>query len=130
MALVDSRVGVGTLTIGTNGWEEQITNVKLVPDVESEDPEPTLADVDPLPVESTSWTLEGEAIQDWADSDGFVRFCFANSGAEVPFSFVPNTADGVEFTGTCKVRAIEIGGDAKVRNKSSFEFPVSGLTVL
>jgi hypothetical protein len=130
MALIDSRLGRGTLTLGTGGgYEAQITNVRLVPEVDSSDPEPTLDNIDPTPDETTTWKLAGDAIQDWQDADGFVRFCLANAGADVPFVWTPSTTLGTTFSGTCKVRAVEIGGDVKVRNKSAFEFAVSGLSV-
>jgi hypothetical protein len=73
--------------------------------------------------------LVGDVIQDWQDVDGFVRYCFANAGAEVPFVWTPSTNLGTTFTGVCKIRPVEVGGDVKVRNKSSFEFPVAQLVV-
>jgi hypothetical protein len=129
MPLIDSRLGRGTLTIGSNGYEAQVTAVTLKPETKSDDPEPTLDNIDPTPDETVSWTLVGDVIQDWQDVDGFVRYCFANAGAEVPFVWTPSTNLGTTFTGVCKIRPVEVGGDVKIRNKSSFEFPVAQLVV-
>jgi hypothetical protein len=126
MALTDSRLGVGTLTIGTADYGAQITNVQLVPDKSSEDGTPTLADPTPLPLETESWALEGEAIQDFELAAGFVNWCFDNAGTEAPFVFTPTTGKGQSWSGTVLVSSIPIGGDAGVQITAPFSFPVKG----
>jgi hypothetical protein len=71
MAFVDSRLGPGTLTIGTPGTEHstQISALALTPAVDETDGTPTLA----LPTRrpsSTKWTLDGSAINDLLPSPG------------------------------------------------------------
>lgn len=125
-APVDSRLGPGTLTLGATDYGAQASNVRLVPDHNEEDGTPTLGDPTPAPDITTSWTLSGAAIQDWEEPLGFVEFCRDNNNTNVTFSWVPNSGAGVTFSGTCKVKAIEIGGDVSVQNSSDFEFPVVG----
>lgn len=129
MPATDSRQGPGTLSLGTlTGAGCQMSNVRLVPSQDEEDGTPTLCDPDPAPQVSESWALEGTAIQDWEDSAGFVEFCRTNSGNTVTFEWVPNTTltPAVTFSGSCQVRAVEIGGDVGSQNTTDFSFPVVG----
>jgi len=122
----DSRLGVGTLLIGSTDYGAQIANVVLTPTVDSTDGTPTLANPEPLPEEKESWALEGSAIQDFALVSGFVNYCFDNAGAVVAFEFTPVTDDGLKYTGTCRVWSIPIGGDAGVQITADFSFAVEG----
>jgi hypothetical protein len=126
--LHDSRLGIGTLEIGTPSvdYGAQITGVTLVPSVDSSDGTPTLADPTPLPEQVESWALEGSAISDHDLAAGFVNYCFDHSGSEVEFVFTPKTGSGQKWTGTCLVTAIPIGGDAGVQITADFSFAVKG----
>lgn len=124
MALVDSRLGPGTLTLGTTEYGAQASNVRLVPNHTETDGTPTLADPEPAATLKTKWTLQGSAVQDWESPTGFVEYCRDNNGSTVPFDWEPNTAAGVAFTGTCTIKAVEIGGDAGVQLSTDFEFAV------
>lgn len=129
MALVDSRLGPGTLTLGANEFGAQVTNVRLVPTVDEVDGTPTLADPTPDPeTQAAKWALEGTVIQDWEDATGFVDYCRENSGTSVAFTWVPNTGLAMDptFAGTCIVKAIEFGGDVSVQITSDFSFRVVG----
>lgn len=129
MSVVDSRQGPGTLTLGSlTGAGCQMSNVRLVPNHNEEDGTPTLCDPDPAPLLDTDWSLQGTAVQDWESDEttGFVEFCRENNGSNVAFDWTPNTAIGVSYSGTCQVRAVEIGGDIGVQTTSDFEFPVVG----
>lgn len=122
----DSRLGVGTLKIGTTDYGAQISNVVLTPTVDSSDGTPTLAVPEPLPEESESWALEGSAIQDFELATGFVNYCFDNAGSVQPFELTPVTADGTKWAGQCRVWSIPIGGDAGVQITADFSFAVEG----
>jgi hypothetical protein len=129
MTVTDSRQGPGTLVLGTlTGAGCQMGNVRLVPAQEETDGTPTLCDPQPAPEVRTTWTLEGSAVQDWENSDGFVEFCRNNDGTVVPFDWHPNTSllPDVSYSGSCQVRAVEIGGDVGVQNTTDFSFPVVG----
>jgi hypothetical protein len=129
VTVVDSRLGPGTLTLGTlTGAGCQMSNVKLVPEVDEEDGTPTLCDPEPAPLSTTKWALEGSAVQDWQEADGFVEFCRLNDGSTVSFTWNPNTSytPDVAYSGSCQVRAVEIGGDVGVQQTTDFSFPVVG----
>lgn len=126
MAFNDSRLGPGTLTLGSTDFGVQISNVSLVPSHDTSDGTATLGDPTPAQEATTTWSLKGTAIQDWESEAGFVEYCRANNGTSVAFSWVPNTGKTVTYSGTCKVLAIEIGGDVNKQVTSSFEFSVTG----
>lgn len=125
-AFTDSRLGVGTLMIGSTDYGAQIANVVLTPTVDSTDGTPTLGNPEPLPEESETWALEGSAIQDFQLVTGFVNYCFDNAGTLQPFEFTPVTDDGTKWTGQCRVWSIPIGGDAGVQITADFTFSVEG----
>src|SRR5262249_9727759 len=75
MTLIDTRLGPGTLLLGGTERGAQIANVSLEPKQDSSDGTPTLADPDPLPEVTESWTLKGSAIQDFENPDGVVSYC-------------------------------------------------------
>lgn len=129
MSVVDSRLGPGTLSLGTlTGAGCQMSNVRLVPALDETEGTPTLCDPAPPPQITESWTLEGSAVQDWEDAAGFVEFCRINSGQVVTFEWVPSTAvvPVVTFSGSVQVRSVEFGGDVAVQQTSDFSFPVVG----
>jgi hypothetical protein len=125
-ALKDSRLGPGTLTVGGTEYGVQISNVKLTPDVSTEDGTPTLGIPEPSPLSTIAWKLAGSAIQDWEEDAGFVNYCMDNGLAEVPFIWVPLDDATVEYSGTCQILPVEIGGDVAVQQTTDFEFPVIG----
>ena len=66
MPVVDSRLGPGTLVLGTlTSIECQMANVRLEPSADETDGTPTLCEPAPAPQLSTSWVLAGTAIQDF-----------------------------------------------------------------
>lgn len=128
MSVTDSRLGPGTLTIGSTDYGMQASNVRLVPSNDSTDGTPTLGEPNPAPILTTSWELSGTAIQDW-ESDaatGFVEYCRANNNTVVAFEWVPNSGKTVKYTGQCQIQAVEIGGDVNVQITTDFTFPVVG----
>lgn len=126
MPITDSRQGVGVLRLGTVDFAAQISNVRLVPSHNSEDGTKTLGIPNPAPLVSTSYALQGSAIQDWEDTAGFLNYTWQNNNTEVPFTWTPNNAKHVTYTGTCQVLAIEVGGEIDAQTTSDFEFAVVG----
>ena len=126
MPTIDSRLGPGTLTLGTTDFGVQISNVSLVPSHNTTDGTPTLGVPTPAAEATTTWALKGSAIQDWEDVAGFVEYCRANNNVEVAFAWEPNTGKTVSYSGLCKVLAVEIGGDVNTQITTDFEFAVTG----
>jgi hypothetical protein len=125
-APTDSRLGPGTLTLGSTEYGAQLSNVMLSPNHDETDGTPTLGDPTPAPDVTTTWVLKGTAVQDWEDPDGFVQYTIDNNATNIAFTWVPNTDNDVTFTGNVKVKAIEFGGDVATQNTSDFEWSVVG----
>jgi hypothetical protein len=126
-ALIDARLGVGTLTIAATDYSYQIANVALEPDISDEDGTPTLAVPDPPPLATIAWNLTGTAIQDFTGGpSSFLNYLMDHALEEVAFAWTPNTEDGTSYTGTVQLRPITIGGDAGVQITSDFTLPVVG----
>lgn len=127
MPLVDSRLGVGTLTIEAHDYSYQMANVTLEPDISDEDGTPTLAEPDPAPLATVNWKLTGSAIQDFGGgATAWLNYLMDNALSVVAFVFTPNTADGTAYAGECQIRPAPIGGDAGTQITSDFELPVIG----
>lgn len=126
MALTDSRLGPGTLTLGTTEYGAQVSSVRLTPSNDTQDGTPTLGIPAPPPLVTTKWTLEGDAIQDWEDAAGFVEYCRTENMNTVPFSWVPNSSHAVTYSGQCTITAVEIGGSVAEQLTTSFSFQVVG----
>ena len=128
MPVTDSRLGVGTLSLGTPAvdFAAQAATVKLTPSVSSSDGTPTLAFPDPAPDSSVSWALNLSAIQDWEDPAGIVNYLMDHALDEVAFAWTPNTVDGTSYAGTVQIVPMEIGGDVAVQVVTDVELPVVG----
>ena len=131
MPVAIDRLGPGTLTFGAgpNDFSMQVSRCVLVPDNQEEEATPTLGEPFPVAEVQTNWTLEGDAISDWAQADGFINWAFDNKNTEQAFEFVPNTGETIMWSGTCRIVAMEIGGDVQAQISTSFSFPVKGQPV-
>jgi hypothetical protein len=131
MAVVESKLKTGKLLLGTTPGVEygcQQTNVRIVPTHnEDGDSVETLCGDVLAPSTTTTWTLNGTAIQDWDAPGGisFTQYSWEHNGEIVDFSWQPN-ASTTKFTGKVTVRALELGGDVNTRITSDFEWPLSG----
>lgn len=130
MAVNTITVGPGTLQLGETGttltFETQVTSCRVVPNVENEDAVDVLSGEQAPGDRSESWTLSGTLLQDLGATDSTTEFCFENRGTEMPFVYVPSTAAGKQIEGTVTVEAIEMGGDAKTKPTSDFEWNLTG----
>lgn len=126
MPITDSRLRGGTLTLDGKQFADQATAVRLIPDTdEVGDPLEVLSGDQQLADDETTWTLRVETVQDFDDAAGFVAFAFDNAGDVVPFSWRPN-ATGVTYSGSVKVRPVEIGGEVNTRLGTEGSWPVQG----
>lgn len=123
----DSRNRGGVLTLDGIAFGKQMTTVELEPSTEEEgEPVETLSAPAVPADEVTSWTLNLGAIQDFDDPQGFVEYARANKGDLVPFVWTPNSIGAPTYSGTCRVRAVTIGGEVAKRLTNSTSWPVSG----
>jgi hypothetical protein len=124
--ITESKLKTGTLTLDALPFASQATNVSLVPSVDEQgDPIETLSGDQKGADEVTTWVLKIEAVQDFDDPTGFVKFCFDNAGQAVPFSWEAS-ATSPTWSGSLTVRAVEFGGPVNTRNTTEAEFPVIG----
>lgn len=131
MPITESRLKSGTLTLDAVAFATQATNVRLTPDTDAVgDPLEVLSGDTITAEDETSWSLVIEAVQDFDASAlaSFVHFCFDNAGEIVPYSWKPN-ADSPTYSGSIRVRPVEIGGDVNARLTTSAEFPCTGKPV-
>lgn len=134
MAVNTLTMGPGKLTIGSDTmlmqFESQVTECVLKPSVDNEDPVPVLSGEEAPGDRSESWTLEGSLLQDLGATTSVVEWLFTHRGELHPFTFVPATAKGKQITGTVQVEAVDIGGEARKKPTSDFEFVVIGAPTL
>lgn len=126
MPYADSRLGPGTLKLGSAEFNTQVSACRLTPSVDSQDGTPTLAVPDPAPDSSVSWALNIDAIQDFTEAAGLVNYLMDNALSEVAFDWIPLTSDGTKYAGTVQIVPMEIGGDVAVQSVTSVELPVVG----
>lgn len=133
MTITESKLKSGTLTLDSEAFACQAVNVKLTPNhnttTQTDEPVETLCGTTTEPTEEetirTTWTLNIEAIQDFTNPDGFVRFTIDRNQQVVDFTWKPN-ATGPTFSGRCRILAVEIGGEINRRINTSGAFPVIG----
>lgn len=134
MAVKVLTVGPGVLTIGDSGsltnFESQVTSCRLVPSVDNDDPINVLSGEQVAGDRTESFTLEGSILQDFGDVESTTEWLFTHRGETHPFKFIPATAKGKQVTGNLQVEAVEIGGDARSKPTSDFEFAVIGEPVI
>jgi hypothetical protein len=134
MAIVESKLKVGTLTLGGTGtplvggveFACQATNVRVTPTfTEDGDTIETLCGDKLAPSVTTQWALAGTSIQDFDSPDGFIAWSWDNNMTDQPFTWTPN-AEGTSISGVVQVRALELGGDVAKRITSDFEWRCQG----
>lgn len=112
-----SKLRRGTLTLDATEFATQASNVRLVPDVDEDGDALEVLDGTILePDETTTWSLQFVAVQDFDDPAGLQAWALTNAGSVVPFVWSPSdVTTGVSYAGNVKVRALEIGGDVGSR---------------
>lgn len=131
MAVNTLTMGPGMLTIGSEAnltqFASQVTECVLKPKVDNDDPIPVLSGEEAPGDRSESWTLEGSLLQDLGATGSVVEWLFAHRGELHPFTFVPRSGTGAKrIIGTLQVEAVDIGGEARTKPSSDFEFVVIG----
>lgn len=124
-----NALGPGTLTLGASGDMRQFaahtTATSLVPSYSDGDVLNLLDGSTETEVDEETWALEGTFRQQ-LETDAIEDWCLTNAGEEMTFTFTPVDAVSKSYTGTVKIRAVNIGGDVKTKNTSDFSFPLNG----
>lgn len=126
-------LGPGSLILGETGTTLeiscQITSAVVAHDVDAEDDTPLLCGDVEAGDETFTATISGTMFQDLA-AEGVVEYSWTHKGEVVPLEFVPSTAAGRRVVGSVKMRPLDVGGDAKTKPTSDFEWPFVGDPVL
>lgn len=133
MPFHDSRLGPGTLLLGTAPGVEygfQVSALSLVPALSSTDGTPTLAVPAPAPESTTTWSLDGSAINDFEAVTGLQRYAYEQDGATVDFVWTPNSEAGAPtpavLTGQLQLHAFPMGGNVGEQLVTDFSWPCVG----
>lgn len=137
MAIVSTKMGPGTLKLGTAGAEDvscQMRACAVNPseNLETSEAIPVLCGEE-IPAEEVAtytYTLSGTAFQDLLAS-GMVDYTWTNAGDEVDFEFIPVTALARKVTGTVRLVPLTIGGEVSKTDRltSDFEWTIVGTPV-
>jgi hypothetical protein len=133
MAIVESRLRDGTLTIGTAPDDLdlscQLTNVRYAVSYsdDGDTVETLCGDKIVAGEKNDGGSLSGTFIQDWTAATGtsIILYLMANDLQEVPYTYTPNP-DGDTFSGTVRIKLPGefLGGDVNTRITSDFEWSV------
>ena len=133
MAIVESRLVEGTLTVGTapNDLDLscQITNVRYATSYSDDgDAVETLCGDKLAPGEKNDGgTLQGTFIQDWtAGATSIITYLMAHDLEEVPYTYTPNQT-GATYSGNLRLKMPSefLGGDVNTRLSSDFEWQIT-----
>lgn len=122
-------LGPGSLKIGLTAtareWAAELTKSSIEVDTSSEDPTPTLDGGEIDGEDTYAYSFKGTIMQSF-DFDSLEKFCHVNKGVVLPFVFTPNNAGEIDWSGSLKIRPVNIGGEVKKKNTSDFDFPIIG----
>lgn len=133
MPVTESKMKNGTLTLGAAPGTDfacQASNVKITPEYDEEGDRLEVLCGDVLdPTETRNDKLTIEAVQDFTDVAGFVNYTWLHDLEWVPFTWAPTGATGPSYSGTVKVKAVEVGGEANKRAMTTAEWRVDGKAI-
>lgn len=135
MTIQSFTQGPGTLELGAGPLDAsaQVAEfaVECTENVKKKDPQTMLSgEVKTYPDTVThEWKATG-VIQQELETAGLIAFSWANMGVEVPFTFIPATAEGKQVTGELRVVPIKLGGKSGEDNTSSVTWAIIGTPVL
>lgn len=134
MAITESRLKDGTLTLGTAPGDMdfscQVTNARINSsyDDDGDAVETLCGDQIPAGRKLSGRSLAGTFIQDWtaAAAASITEYCYDHDLELVDFTYTPNVA-GPTLTGTLRVEvpAETYGGDVNTRVTSDFEWQLT-----
>ncbi len=126
-----------TFTLGSSpvSFKEDVIDLAIVPDGDSETTVLTLDGVLHKDVTAGGYSIKGKAVQDWDSArPGFAYYCYTHRGEAVPFVFsatgTTESAGSPKFTGTCVLSPISYGGAGNAFSESDFTFPITGTLTL
>lgn len=131
MAIVESRLKDGTITLGTAPGDMdfscQVINARVNTSYEDDGSaqETLCGDLIAPGRKLSGRSLAGTFIQDWTADESITDYCFAHELESVAFSYAPAGATGgPTLTGSVRIEvpAETYGGDVNTRITSDFEW--------
>ncbi len=125
-----------TFTLATISFAEDVIDLAIVPDGDTEISILTLDGVTHKEVTQGGWKLEGKAVQDWSSTrPGLAYYLYQNRGLTVAFAYNAHgtgaeSATLPKFTGSCVLSPIPYGGEGNVFAEADFSLPITGTLVL
>ncbi len=126
-----------TFTLGSTpvSFKEDVIDLAIVPDGDSETTVLTLDGVLHKDVTAGGYSIKGKAVQDWDSArPGFAYYCYTHRGETVPFVYsatgTAESAGSPKFTGFCVLSPISYGGPGNAFSESDFTFPITGTLTL
>lgn len=124
-------LGAGELTIGATASPIDVSclvnNAVIAASKDQGDSETKLCGTVKVPKPTYTYELSGNMDTDIADPAGFFALSQADPGAELDFSFTPNTDAGTAATGVLIIDPLDFGGDTTGDTmKSDFAFTIVG----
>ena len=134
MAIVESRLKDGTLSLGTTPGEIdfscQVTNARINSsyDDDGDAVETLCGDQIPAGRKLSGRALAGTFIQDWTApaAQSITEYCYDHDLEVVTFTYTPN-ADGPTLSGSLRIEVPgeTYGGDVNTRITSDFEWQLT-----
>ena len=131
MAIVESRVKDGVLTLGTTpvDFSCQVTNARINTSYtdDGDSLETLCGDTIPPGRKLDTRSLAGTFVQDWTAAASITDYLWDHELEVVAFEYTPNV-DGPTLTGQLRVEVPgeTYGGDVNTRITSDFEFFIQG----
>lgn len=124
-------LGAGELTIGATATPIDVSclvnNAVIAASKDQGDSETKLCGTVKVPKPTYTYELSGNMDTDIGDPAGFFALSQADPGAELDFSFTPNTDAGTAATGVLIIDPLDFGGDTTGETmKSDFAFTIVG----
>ncbi len=126
-------LGPGQLIIGGDtakqNFDADCTKAALTPKTDVDDTQTFLDGHDEAGTQTTTWTLDVTIKEDFSTT-GLSAWCFTNQGKTMPFTFIPNKAGTVGFSGDALIAPVGFGGDVKKQNDQDASFTVNNLKLV
>lgn len=126
------KLGPGTLKIGATGTEIDasclINNARIAMSKDQADSKTMLCGTTKTGAVTYTYALSGNLdVDPEAGADGLFALSQVAKGTEVPFQFIPNSADGTAAAGTLVIDPLDFGADEYGEDlNSDFEWSIVG----
>lgn len=112
-------------TVEGTDYANQCTSVIMTPEQETQTLKTMVPDGIVQDVDTATWTLNINGIQDYVTAQGLARFLTENSGQQIDIVFEPKKG-GVSATVTAVAKATPFGGEQGAFTTFDLQLPMIG----